>query len=109
MHRGRRHAIARRQPGMSTFLIGYDIRDPGRLRRVHRLLGKHALPLQYSVFLFCGDARQLARLLDRLVPLCDGKEDDLRAYPLPRQSLKLRLGRGVLPEGIHWEPLADAW
>ncbi|MCX8086381.1 MAG: CRISPR-associated endonuclease Cas2 [Rhodocyclaceae bacterium] len=94
---------------MSEYVICYDIAHPKRLSRVFRYLKKRAFPLQYSVFLFVGDERQLERLLEGLQPLIDGKEDDLRAYPLPRRGLKARLGRACLPEGIQWSGLPAAW
>lgn len=31
-------------------LVAYDIRDPKRLRAVHKLLVAHGYPVQYSVF-----------------------------------------------------------
>ena len=59
------------------------------------------MPLQHSVFLFAGDDRQLARGMAKLLALTDPKEDDLRAYPLPKRGLKARLGKAALPEGIQ--------
>ncbi len=94
---------------MSEFIICYDITHPRRLGRVFRHLKKNALPLQYSVFLFTGDARQLAGLMDALLPLIDPDEDDLRAYPLPARGFKARLGKASLPEGIQWSGLPAAW
>lgn len=32
------------------YLLAYDIRDPGRLRAVHRTAKEYGLALQYSVF-----------------------------------------------------------
>ncbi len=32
------------------FIISYDIADPKRLSRIHRMLKRLAMPLQYSVF-----------------------------------------------------------
>lgn len=94
---------------MSDYVICYDISHPKRLARVFRSLRKCAMPLQYSVFLFTGDERQLARVMDKLVPLIDQKEDDLRAYPLPKRGFKARLGKAALPEGIQWSGLPAAW
>ncbi len=94
---------------MTDFVICYDIGHPKRLGRVFRFLKKCAMPLQYSVFLYTGDERQLARLMDKLLPLIDQKEDDLRAYPLPKRGFKARLGKAALPEGIQWSGLPAAW
>ncbi|MDI6750252.1 MAG: CRISPR-associated endonuclease Cas2 [Pseudomonadota bacterium] len=94
---------------MSDFILCYDISDPKRLGRVFRFLKKRALPLQYSVFLFSGDERQLDRVLEKLVPFIDAEEDDLRAYPLPQRGFKARLGRAALPEGIQWSNLPATW
>lgn len=94
---------------MTDYVICYDISHPKRLARVFRFLKKCAMPLQYSVFLFSGDDRQLARIMEKLVPLIDPKEDDLRAYPLPKRGFKARLGKATLPEGIQWSGLPAAW
>lgn len=94
---------------MSDTIICYDISNPRRLGRVFRFLKKIAVPLQYSVFLFTGDDRQLDRCLEKAAKLIDEKEDDLRAYPLPSRGFKARLGKPALPEGIQWSGLPTAW
>ncbi|MDP2811895.1 MAG: CRISPR-associated endonuclease Cas2 [Rhodocyclaceae bacterium] len=94
---------------MTDYVICYDISNPKRLGRLHRFLKKRAVPLQYSVFLFSGDDRKLDRCLAGAEKLIDGKEDDLRAYPLPARGFKARLGRPALPEGIQWSGLPTAW
>lgn len=94
---------------MSEYIICYDISNPRRLGRVHRYLKKHAVALQYSVFLYTGDERKFDRCLEGAVALIDEKEDDLRAYPLPARGLKARIGRPALPEGIQWSGLPTAW
>lgn len=35
----------------TRYLLTYDIREPRRLRRVHRVALDHGYPLQYSVFI----------------------------------------------------------
>lgn len=90
---------------MSDYLICYDICNPRRLGQVHRHLKHCAVPLQYSVFLFTGDDRQLQRCLSTVRSLIDEREDDLRAYPLPQRGLRVRLGKPVLPAGIQWSAL----
>ena len=94
---------------MSEFIVCYDICDPKRLGRLHRFLKKHAVALQYSVFLFTGDERQLERLFAVAERYIDPKADDLRAYPLPARGLKARLGKPPLPEGIQFGGLPAAW
>ena len=94
---------------MTDTIICYDIADPKRLGRLFRFLRKCAAPLQYSVFLFSGDDRQLERCLQGLLRLIDTKEDDLRAYPLPARGLRVRLGKPALPEGILWSGLPASW
>ncbi len=39
----------------------------------------------------------------------DEREDDIRAYPLPRRGLRLRIGPATLPGGIHWSGLPETW
>lgn len=94
---------------MTDYVICYDIANPQRLGRVFRHLKKYAMPLQYSVFLFSGDDRQLDRCLAQAEKLIDPRADDLRAYPLPKRGLKARLGKPALPAGIQWSGLPVAW
>jgi len=44
------------------YLICYDIRDPVRLRRTHKLLKGYGASLQYSIFRCRLNIRQLERL-----------------------------------------------
>lgn len=94
---------------MTDYVICYDICDPRRLARLARYLVKRAVRMQYSVFLFQGDDRQLERCIQGAAELIDPQEDDLRVYPLPVRGLKARLGRPILPEGILYSGLPSAW
>ncbi len=85
---------------MNDYIICYDISDPRRLGRIHRLLKKQALAVQYSVFLFSGTAAQLQRCLDQLQAVMDPHNDDIRAYPVPRRGCAWSLGPSALPNGI---------
>jgi CRISPR-associated protein Cas2 len=91
------------------YVICYDIADQARLNHLHRYLLKQAAPIQYSVFLFTGDDRQFAACLEGAARLINDKQDDLRAYPLPKRGFKARSGRPVLPEGIFWSALPGMW
>ena len=94
---------------MSEFVICYDISDPARRGGVFRYLKNCAVALQYSVFLYVGDQRQLDQCIQTVAGMISTEADDLRAYPLPANGLKARLGKPVLPEGIHWGSLPSAW
>jgi CRISPR-associated protein Cas2 len=94
---------------MGHYIICYDISNPKRLNHLHRYLVKRAMLIQYSIFLFSGDERQLQRCLEGAVRLIDAGEDDLRAYPLPARGLKVRIGCPVLPEGIYWSEMPAPW
>ncbi len=84
------------------YIICYDIKEPKRLGRIHRALKKRATAVQYSVFLFTGSAEQLRHCLGMLEEIMDTREDDIRAYPLPRRGLRMQFGKDQLPDGIHW-------
>lgn len=88
-----------------SYLIGYDIRDPRRLSRIHKRMTKYATPVQYSVFLLEGGEIQLRACLSELLAIFDKKVDDLRVYPLPKGAGQWHLGKSVLPEGIIWTAL----
>ncbi|GHT84345.1 hypothetical protein AGMMS49960_08750 [Betaproteobacteria bacterium] len=90
---------------MNNWIIGYDITDPRRLNRVHRVMVNRATPIEYSIFLFCGTERELNECLDAITTLIDAKTDDVRCYPLPQRGLQERIGLATLPEGIQWTAL----
>jgi len=81
-------------------LLCYDIRDHRRLARVHRVATRHAVPVQYSVFLLEADTRGLANVLRELRREIDPREDDVRVYTLPSRPEPTTLGRRSLPEGV---------
>ena len=87
------------------FVIGYDIRNPARLRKVYRTLLNYAVPIEYSIFVLHGTMQDAQRCMNRLEKLIDPREDDLRCYPLPARGVQARLGRPALPEGIIWSGL----
>jgi CRISPR-associated protein Cas2 len=52
-------------------LVAYDIRDPVRLRRVHKKMKGFGFPMQYSVFLCDLNAAERLRLLQELTEIID--------------------------------------
>lgn len=83
-----------------SWLIGYDIADPRRLNKIHRRLSKEAIPVQYSLFLYHGNHRDIYKLLDELTLIMNTKEDDLRAYPIPNNAEINQIGQKGLLEDI---------
>jgi CRISPR-associated protein Cas2 len=82
------------------WVVCYDIADRKRLLRVHRLLRKWGVPMQYSVFIVEASAIRLQRLLLQIDDLIDPGADDVRAYRFPPGSECKVIGPGMLPDGI---------
>lgn len=82
------------------YLIAYDIANPKRLSRVHRVLKKKGLPVQYSVFIVVIKRKALLRLLERLNTVIKNAEDDIRCYRLPERTDIKTLGRQYFPEDV---------
>lgn len=82
------------------YLIAYDIANPKRLSRVHRVLKKQGLPVQYSVFTVVIKRKALLRLMDSISQQIHPAEDDIRCYRLPERSDIKTLGRQFFPEGV---------
>jgi CRISPR-associated endonuclease Cas2 len=64
------------------YMIVYDIADPKRLGKVHRMMKKNGLPVQKSVFFYHGNEQSTHILLDKICAAMDPDADDLRAYPI---------------------------
>jgi len=86
---------------MKNHLICYDIANPKRLGRVHRLCKRYAMPLQYSVFLAELNASRLEELVRSLEAIIDQNEDDIRIYPLHNGHEALFIGQAKMPEGVY--------
>lgn len=89
-------AVHRKQ----LYLIAYDIADPKRLTRTHRLLKKAGLPLQYSVFTTVMSRVRLNKLLDAIGGIIDPREDDVRCYALPSTLEYKTIGRQYFPDDV---------
>lgn len=83
-----------------NWLVAYDIANPRRLARVHRYLKRHAIPVQYSVFVLHADQIMLEGVLDAIAKRIAPNEDDVRAYHLPRRCEVVFLGKQCLPDGV---------
>ena len=83
-----------------NWLVGYDIANHRRLGRVHRFLKRHAIPVQYSVFVLRGDQRALDRVYAEIAQIINPKEDDVRAYYLAERCEVTVLGSQHLPPGV---------
>lgn len=75
-------APAGARPAHQFVVISYDIPDDRRRSRVCDLLKDYGERVQYSVFECQLRAKDLRRLRERLKPLLEPKEDDIRFYLL---------------------------
>ena len=82
------------------YLVAYDIADPKRLARVHAVLKKQGLPLQYSVFTVVIKRKALLRLMSSLAALIHTGQDDIRCYRLPSSTEMHTLGKQLFPEDV---------
>lgn len=64
------------------YMVCYDIADPRRLGKVHRLMKKRGLSVQKSIFFIQKDEKGMKTLLNELGRLISDKKDDIRAYPV---------------------------
>lgn len=74
------------------FILCYDIRDAKRLARVHRLISRKLLMLQYSVYYGELDRATLGHLMQQLGRLIAGP-DDVRLYHTQTLGTMQRLGQ----------------
>lgn len=68
--------------GRLRYLLTYDIRDPKRLRRVHKLAKAWGDPLQYSVFVCDLTKVELVEMRRHLIELMKLDEDSVSVFDL---------------------------
>ncbi len=85
----------------TPLLLCYDIKDPARLRRVHKCAKKVAMPLQYSVFYVEMNNADATQFLNQLTRLIDISQDDIRLYAISRFDDIEFLGASLLADGIQ--------
>lgn len=64
------------------YLVCYDIRDPGRLRRTHRTVLGYGYHLQYSVYVCDLSGMERQRMLDDLKAVIDQRVDSVVIFDL---------------------------
>jgi CRISPR-associated protein Cas2 len=63
--------------GRRRYVVCYDIRDPVRLRRVHKVMKSFGWSMQYSVFVADLDAMELIELRDAIGRVIHHREDSV--------------------------------
>jgi CRISPR-associated protein Cas2 len=66
----------------TRYLLAYDIREPRRLRRVHRVAKDFGEPLQYSLFVCDLTRVELSRLKGSLLEEMKTTEDSVSIFDL---------------------------
>lgn len=82
------------------YLVCYDVREPKRLRRIHRLLKAYGEPWQYSVFYCTLKAIDRVRLENAARELLNMKEDQLLIMDLGGNEETARESATVLGTGL---------
>lgn len=59
----------------TRYLVAYDIRDPFRLRKVHKIVRGFGDSMQYSVFVCDLTSAERVRLIERLGDVVDTRVD----------------------------------
>jgi len=89
------------------YLICYDIANPKRLQKVHRVVCRYAIMIQYSVYLAELNQTQHDALLITLAHIIDKKKDDIRLYPIPSHPKSIQLGLPCLSDTIWLGGVSD--
>lgn len=84
-------------PKRSLFIAAYDVADPVRLRRLHRVVKKHATGGQKSVFECFLTPVERQALLSQGRRLINEDEDRFALLRVEERTAPLLLGRATLP------------
>jgi len=85
----------------NLYLVCYDIADPKRWRKVHKIMVGHGESIQLSVFLCALSPTEFQRLIARLYPLLHTQEDALATVDMgPEGTARERL---ITFGTVHWE------
>jgi len=85
---------------MGCWVAFYDIADPKRLNRVHRLMSSEAVAIQKSVFLVSMSPDEVTIFTRQIYELIDISEDRVDFIRLPRNVKAISLGKRLEDEGI---------
>ena len=61
----------------NRYVVSYDVSEPKRLRRVHKLMKGYGIPLQYSVFQCDLSQSERILLVEALMPAINHREDQV--------------------------------
>ncbi len=64
------------------YMVCYDIANPRRLGKVHRVMKKNGISAQRSVFFAHGSEKKMEALMAELGKVIRKDADDIRAYPV---------------------------
>ncbi len=67
---------------INTFMVCYDICDPKRLRKVHRVMKGYGIPIQYSIFKCTLSPTNYQRMITRVEKEMDLCEDSVMIVDL---------------------------
>lgn len=87
-----------KSPTEKIYIIMYDIRDPRRLRHVHKLCKKYGLPQQYSVFEARLSQRKFLTFIREINEWIHKTDDQLVCIPLCEHCRK-----GIQTIGQTWD------
>jgi len=82
------------------FLVCYDIREPKRLRRIHKLMKAYGEPWQYSVFYCTLKAIDRVRLENAAREILNLKEDQLLIVDLGSNEQAARESSTFMGVGV---------
>ncbi len=68
--------------GRRRYIVAYDIREPKRLRKVHKKMTEYGWPMQYSVFLSDLDIMEFLELRQELGEIIHHGEDSVAMIDL---------------------------
>lgn len=81
-------------------LLCYDISNPKRLRKVHKIACEYMMPIQYSVFYAELHDHEVLKILDLLDLVINPEEDDVRIYRTRALQVEHALGKPATSNGI---------